>query len=113
LDEWTEGDAPKYLAAARELAKPERNTLVVSMKDVERHNITLANHITDDYYRKVVKLCGFCYGLFAFMLYFRRPGPPGEEFTIRCLVSILNRSSNELGTILLLCSLHLSNETGA
>lgn len=60
LDEWSDaGDSgdPKYLPAARELAKPERNTLVVSMKDVERHNVTLANHITDEYYRVYPYLC--------------------------------------------------------
>jgi len=60
LDEWSDaGDSgdPKYLPAARELAKPERNTLIVSMKDVERHNVTLANHITDEYYRVYPYLC--------------------------------------------------------
>ena len=51
LEEWQDGEEVKYLKAARDLVKPERNTLVVSMKDVERYNAALAQSIQDEYYR--------------------------------------------------------------
>ena len=47
----------KYLKAARDLVKPERNTLTVSMKDVEAFNANLAQSIHDDYYRIYPYLC--------------------------------------------------------
>ncbi len=51
LEEWQDGDELKYLRLARELVKPERSTLTVSMKDVERFNANLANTIHEEYYR--------------------------------------------------------------
>ena len=57
LEEWQEGEELKYLKAARDLVKPERNTLVVSMKDVERYNPGLAQSIQDEYYRLYPYLC--------------------------------------------------------
>ena len=42
-----------YFLLYRELVKPERNTMVVSMKDVEQFNPTLASLISEDYYRFV------------------------------------------------------------
>ena len=45
------------MKAARDLVKPERNTLVVSMKDVERYNAALAQSIQDEYYRVYPFLC--------------------------------------------------------
>jgi len=58
LEEWKdEGDEAKYLAPARELVKPERNTLQVSMKDVERHSGNLSATITTEYYRVYPFLC--------------------------------------------------------
>jgi len=58
LNEWTEGgDEPKYLAEAKELVKPERNTLQVSMKDVERFNANLHQTIMEEYYRVYPYLC--------------------------------------------------------
>lgn len=57
LEEWQEGEEIKYLKAARELVKPERNTLTVSMKDVERFNPGLAQSIFDEYYRLYPFLC--------------------------------------------------------
>jgi len=57
LEEWQEGEELKYLKAARDLVKPERNTLVVSMKDVERYNAGLAQTIQDEYYRLYPFLC--------------------------------------------------------
>ena len=51
------GEELKYLKAARELVKPERNTLTVSMKDVERYNPGLAQSIQDEYYRLYPFLC--------------------------------------------------------
>ena len=50
-------DGPKYLQPARELVKPERNTLVVSLKDVEQYNANLSGLILDDYYRLHPFLC--------------------------------------------------------
>ena len=46
-----------YFLGARELVKPERNTLTVSMKDVERYNPGLAQSIQDEYYRLYPFLC--------------------------------------------------------
>jgi DNA replication licensing factor MCM6 len=57
LEEWQEGEELKYLKGARELVKPERNTLTVSMKDVERYNPGLAQSIQDEYYRLYPYLC--------------------------------------------------------
>jgi DNA replication licensing factor MCM6 len=57
LEEWQDGEELKYLKAARELVKPERNTLVVSMKDIERFNPGLAQSIQDEYYRLYPFLC--------------------------------------------------------
>ena len=51
LDEWTEGDELKYLEEAKKLAQPERNTLQVSLKDVERFNSQLSQTIVEEYYR--------------------------------------------------------------
>ena len=41
----------KYLDAAQELIRPERNTLTVSFADVEMHNQSLATVILEEYYR--------------------------------------------------------------
>ena len=57
LEEWQEGDELKYLKQARELVKPEKSTLVVSMKDVERFNSNLAQTICDEYYRVYPYVC--------------------------------------------------------
>jgi DNA replication licensing factor MCM6 len=58
LEEWKdEGEEPKYLAPARELVKPERNTLQVSMKDIERHSGNLSQTIISEYYRVYPYLC--------------------------------------------------------
>ena len=46
-----------YFLGARELVKPERNTLTVSMKDVERYNPGLAQSIQDEYHRIYPFLC--------------------------------------------------------
>ncbi len=57
LEEWQDGEELKYLKAARELVKPERNTLTVSMKDIERYNPGLAQSIQDEYDRIYPFLC--------------------------------------------------------
>jgi len=58
LEEWKDGgEEPKYLPQARELVKPERNTLQVSMKDVERHSSNLSSTIISEYYRVYPFLC--------------------------------------------------------
>ena len=41
----------KYLEKAKELVKPERNTLQVSYQDVEKYNSNLAVTIISEYYR--------------------------------------------------------------
>jgi DNA replication licensing factor MCM6 len=41
----------KYLEKAKELGKPERNTLQVSFQDVEKYNSNLAVTIVAEYYR--------------------------------------------------------------
>ena len=59
LEDWKDSGPGelKYLQAARDLVKPERNTLTVSMKDVEAFNANLAQSIHDDYYRIYPFLC--------------------------------------------------------
>ena len=57
LEDYREGHDLKYLKPALELVKPERNTLIVSMKDVEQFNTNLALSIHDDYYRLYPYLC--------------------------------------------------------
>lgn len=57
LEEWQDGDELKYLKHARELVKPERSTLSVSMKDVERFNSNLAQTIHEEYYRVYPYIC--------------------------------------------------------
>jgi len=58
LEEWRdEGDEPKYLGPAKDLVNPERNTLQVSMRDIERHNSMLAETITKEYFRVYPHLC--------------------------------------------------------
>lgn len=51
LSSCTEEDELKYLADAKELGRPERNTLTVSFIDVEDHSTRLANAIQEQYYR--------------------------------------------------------------
>ena len=43
----------KYLSDARDLIRPERNTLTVSFLDVEEHSTKLANIILENYYQWV------------------------------------------------------------
>ena len=59
LGEWRgEGDLqPKYLEAAKELVKPERNTLQVSMRDIQMFNESLSETISREYYRVYPSLC--------------------------------------------------------
>ena len=57
LEDYREGPDLKYLKPALELVKPERNTLLVSMKDVEQFNTNLAQSVHDDYYRLYPYLC--------------------------------------------------------
>ena len=59
LEEWRdEGDhQPKYLETAKELMKPERNTLQVSMRDIQMFNESLSETITREYYRVYPSLC--------------------------------------------------------
>ena len=46
----------KYLPDAKELGRPERNTLTVSFQDLEEHSTRLANVIQEHYYR-LDRLC--------------------------------------------------------
>ena len=57
LEDYREGQDLKYLKPALELVKHERNTLLVSMKDVEQFNTNLAQSVHDDYYRLYPYLC--------------------------------------------------------
>ena len=41
----------KYLDSARDMIRPERNTLTVSYLDVEEHSTKLANVIQEHYYQ--------------------------------------------------------------
>ncbi|XP_032781435.2 LOW QUALITY PROTEIN: zygotic DNA replication licensing factor mcm6 [Daphnia magna] len=51
----------KYLEKAKELVKPERNTLQVSFQDVEKYNSNLAVTIVAEYYRVYPFLCQAVY----------------------------------------------------
>ena len=44
-------EEPKYLKEAKELIRPERNTLTVSFDDVQNVNHQLASTIIEEYYR--------------------------------------------------------------
>ena len=44
----------KYLEDARDLTKPERNTLEVSFLDIEKFNQNLATLIVEEFYRSVL-----------------------------------------------------------
>ena len=57
LENHHEGAELKYLKPSLELVKPERNTLVVSMKDVDQFNTNLSQSIHEDYYRLYPYLC--------------------------------------------------------
>ena len=58
LEEWRdEGDHPKYLEPARELLKPERDTLQVSLTDIETYNSNLVEAIIKNFYRLHPHLC--------------------------------------------------------
>ncbi|XP_029829586.2 DNA replication licensing factor MCM6 [Ixodes scapularis] len=48
---------PKYVDDAKNLVKPERNTLEVSFADIERFNQNLATVIQEEYYRVYPYLC--------------------------------------------------------
>ena len=47
----------KYLPQAKELARPERNTLIVDFVDVEKHDERLKNAIHEQLYRLHPFLC--------------------------------------------------------
>jgi DNA replication licensing factor MCM6 len=53
LCRYSVGGDVKYLAAALELVRAERNTLTVSFEDVERYNQQLATTILEEYYRYI------------------------------------------------------------
>lgn len=57
LEEFMVEGELKYLADARELIRPERNTLTVSFLDVEEYSTKLANLIQENYYRVYPYLC--------------------------------------------------------
>merc|ERR1712142_23575 len=50
-------EEPKYLKEAKELIRPERNTLTVSFDDVQNVNHQLASTIIEEYYRVYPYLC--------------------------------------------------------
>ena len=47
----------KYLPQARELSKPDRNTLAVDFVDLEKHDDRLKNAIQEQIYRLYPYLC--------------------------------------------------------
>lgn len=51
IEEWRAGDEAKYLNRALELTRPERNTMTVSMQDVESYDKKLAQAIYNEYSR--------------------------------------------------------------
>ncbi|XP_071550346.1 zygotic DNA replication licensing factor mcm6-B [Panulirus ornatus] len=57
LEEFQEDGEVKYLEDARDLVKPERNTLEVSFVDIDKYNQNLATTIVEEYYRVYMFLC--------------------------------------------------------
>ncbi|CAM1301077.1 MCM6 (predicted), partial [Pycnogonum litorale] len=53
----SDSDVLKYLEDARNLVKPERNTLQVNFEDIEKYNESLATTIQEEYYRVYPYLC--------------------------------------------------------
>jgi len=51
-----EGEA-KYLSDVADLVNPERNTCIISFKDIEEYNRQLATIVQDEYYRVYPYLC--------------------------------------------------------
>lgn len=52
-----DGGEVKYLEEARDLVKPERNTLEVSFSDIDKFNQNLATTVVEEYYRQVLEDC--------------------------------------------------------
>lgn len=52
-----ESDEKKYLPQARELVRPDRNTLIVDFADIEKHDTRLKNAIHEQIYRLHPFLC--------------------------------------------------------
>jgi hypothetical protein len=52
-----DSDVKKYLPHAKELTKPDRNTLIVDFADVEKHDDRLKNAIHEQIYRLHPFLC--------------------------------------------------------
>jgi len=57
LEEFQEGGEVRYLEDARDLVKPERNTLEVCFADIEKYNQNLATVIIEEYYRVYNYMC--------------------------------------------------------
>lgn len=57
LEEFQEGGEVRYLEDARDLVKPERNTLEVCFADIEKYNQNLATVIIEEYYRVYPFMC--------------------------------------------------------
>ncbi|CAG0905979.1 unnamed protein product, partial [Cyprideis torosa] len=57
LEEFEESGKVKYVPAALELNKPERNTLKVSFADLAVANQELSTTITEEYFRVYPFLC--------------------------------------------------------
>ncbi|CAF0897763.1 unnamed protein product [Brachionus calyciflorus] len=52
-----DSDAKKYIPQAKELSRPDRNTLIVDFADVEKHDDRLKNAIHEQIYRLYPFLC--------------------------------------------------------
>jgi DNA replication licensing factor MCM6 len=58
LEEFQEDEGElKYLLPVKELMRPERNTLLVSFRDVEEYSTKLANIVQEQYYHVFPFLC--------------------------------------------------------
>jgi len=57
LEEFKVDGEPKYLQDAQDLIRPEKNTLCVSFKDVEKYKVELSTIIQEEYYRVYPYLC--------------------------------------------------------
>ncbi|RXG70679.1 DNA replication licensing factor MCM6 [Armadillidium vulgare] len=57
LEEFEDEGEIKYLEEAKDLIKPEKNTLEISFTDIEKYNQNLATTITEEYYRLYPFIC--------------------------------------------------------
>ncbi|XP_013418015.1 zygotic DNA replication licensing factor mcm6-B [Lingula anatina] len=101
LEACGEEDDLKYLDQAKELIRPERNTLTVSFEDVEKYNQRLATTILEEYYRVYPYLCNAVHNF----AQDRGNVPPSKEFYVSFVdvptrIKVRDLNTSKIGTLL-------------